>query len=430
MAAQIQDLETLGWYHTIEFPDGRIAKGLQSVDQLRARIAQFDLPANLSGKRVLDIGAWDGWFSFEMERRGAEVVAIDRAANTRFLVAKRELGSNVDHRVLDLLDASPDNLGTFDIVLFFGVLYHSKHPLLALERACALSRDVVCVESFVSDVEPAKPAMEFYETRELRGQFDNWFGPNVPCLLAMCRAVGFAGVHLRSVIEQRAHVQCQRLWPALFGDVGPKPHLLCVENAEYLNQDFSTHRDDYLSLWFEAEAEALTPDQVRVQAGEFGVRPVHVEANATNGWRAIAKLPLGLRAGFSLVSVSGGGGWSNAVHIPIDVPRDWRQSDPGQFPILGVTDGRTYESNRIRAGMGSCVSVWIAEFSTIPERHSASIRMNACSFPASFVSMPDQRGVVQVNALLPSGMEPGTYYCSVWLGESASEQVLVQIVTD
>ena len=77
---QVERLSKLGWYHSIELPDGHVIEGHQSLDQLRRRLAKFPIPADLSGKRVLDIGAWDGWFSFEMERRGAQVLAqIGRA---------------------------------------------------------------------------------------------------------------------------------------------------------------------------------------------------------------------------------------------------------------------------------------------------------------------------------------------------------------
>ncbi|MDE3198431.1 MAG: TIGR04290 family methyltransferase, partial [Acidobacteriota bacterium] len=74
---QVERLSRLGWYHSIELPDGGVIEGHQSVEQLRRRIAQFPIPADLTGRRVLDIGAWDGWFSFEMERRGASVLAVD-----------------------------------------------------------------------------------------------------------------------------------------------------------------------------------------------------------------------------------------------------------------------------------------------------------------------------------------------------------------
>ena len=64
-------------YHSIELPDGSVLPGLQSIEQLRHRLDVFGLPGDLRGKRVIDIGAWDGWFSFECERRGAAVTAVD-----------------------------------------------------------------------------------------------------------------------------------------------------------------------------------------------------------------------------------------------------------------------------------------------------------------------------------------------------------------
>ncbi|HVV43844.1 MAG TPA: DUF1698 domain-containing protein, partial [Bryobacteraceae bacterium] len=117
-------------YHTIELPDGTVLPGLQSVEHLRWRLSLFPLPEDLRGKRVLDIGAWDGWFSFECERRGAEVIAVDCVALNTFIEAKELLGSRVEYLTLDVDELSADRLGTFDIVLFFGVLYHLRHPLL------------------------------------------------------------------------------------------------------------------------------------------------------------------------------------------------------------------------------------------------------------------------------------------------------------
>src|SRR4051794_32418863 len=99
---QIGELNRLGWYHSLELPDGQVIEGLQTIEQLRKRIAQFPIPQDLRGKRVLDIGAWDGWFSFEMERRGAQVMAIDSAEHTQFRVAKELLGSKVEYRIGDI----------------------------------------------------------------------------------------------------------------------------------------------------------------------------------------------------------------------------------------------------------------------------------------------------------------------------------------
>ena len=195
MRAWGREFQASGWWHSFELPDGRTIEGVNSIDGLKRRAALFPIAPNLAGKRVLDIGAWDGWFSFEMERRGAEVVAVDCVDNRNFREIHSTLGSKVDYRVLDVYDLTPDEVGHFDIVLFLGVLYHLKHPLLALERICALTRDLAIVQTFVA-AQSGPPAMQFYETDELGGQFDNWVGPNVSCVLAWCRMAGFLRVDL------------------------------------------------------------------------------------------------------------------------------------------------------------------------------------------------------------------------------------------
>src|SRR3984957_2595655 len=274
---QLQALDRLGWYHSMELPDGRVIAGFQSIERLRARIAQFPIPADLRGKRVLDIGAWDGWFSFEMERRGAEVMAIDATPHERFRIARELLGSKVEFRVDDVCRLSPDKIGHFDIVLFLGVLYHLKHPMLALERVCELATEMVCVESFVTDDGSdlsARPVMEFYATTELCGQFDNWVGPNVACLLAMCRTAGFARVHLESVLDHRAHVSCYRQWPEIGESREPAPYLTSVENAATHQREFSSVNDDYVTIWFKSSRADLTAAEVFPQIGTYGSHPV------------------------------------------------------------------------------------------------------------------------------------------------------------
>src|ERR1700691_6330540 len=96
------DLAQTGWWHSFELPDGRKIHGANDLPGLKRRLALFPIPENLSGKRVLDIGAWDGWFSFELERRGAEVVALDSTDQTRFFAARELMGSKVEHVVGDI----------------------------------------------------------------------------------------------------------------------------------------------------------------------------------------------------------------------------------------------------------------------------------------------------------------------------------------
>lgn len=432
---QIGELNRLGWYHSLELPDGQVIQGLQTIEQLRKRIAQFPIPQDLRGKRVLDIGAWDGWFSFEMERRGAQVMAIDSAEHTQFRVARELLGSKVEYRIGDICRLNSKDLGRFDIVLFFGVLYHLKHPMLALENVCDLATEMACVESFVSDDGTnlsANPVMEFYETTELRGQFDNWVGPNTPCLLAFCRSAGFVRVELQSVMSCRAHVSCFRKWLPR-PTVQPAPYVTCVENSVALDHTFSQLTDDYVSMWFKSDQQGLTVDDVFPEVGPYASRPVVVHATGGDGWHANFKLPIGLDPGWYDVRLQvRDSAFSNVVRIGIDIPESERRKGGSvsvDAPTIRlVTDGRSWERYKVTVGMDSCVSLWAAGLPADCDRRDVRVRLNGTDMPAVFVSAPDAEGASQVNALLPCRMSPGRASISLVHGELESLPVEVELV--
>ncbi|HVP00604.1 MAG TPA: methyltransferase domain-containing protein [Bryobacteraceae bacterium] len=428
---QSEELAKLGFYHSIELPDGRVIPGIQALETQRARIAQFPIPQDLRGKRVLDIGAWDGWFSFEMERRGAEVVAVDATKRTRFLEAKAMLGSKVEHVVADICYLTPKQIGYFDLVLFFGVLYHLKHPMLALERVCELTTELACIESFVTDDQPygTIPTLEFYEGTQLAGQFDNWVGPNISCLLAICRTAGFARVDFKSVVDFRAHVICHREWQEIERS-GPGPDLIVVENSELQDHSFSALRDDYITVWISSEEQNLTCDEIFVQVGPYGTRPAAVRTDVGTAWQANCKLPLGLAPGWHDVSVAvRNSEWSNRVRIAVDLPRVARVSEPsGSLEIAGVYDGRTWERNQVRAGVGSCVSVWVAGVPDGVKRADVSFRLDGTDLPAIFVSpADDEKGTKQINAMVPAGLERGDYRLSVRCRDHESQEIHIQL---
>lgn len=195
-----QQVESIRWYHTIDLGQGLVTSG---IDDTPARLRRIDLPASLEGRRVLDIGAWDGFFSFEAERRGAaRVVAADHFAwhgpgwgtgrgKAGFNLARAVLGSRVEDLDVDVMDLSPERVGTFDVVLFLGVLYHLPHPLLALERVASVTRGLLILETVVDMVGFSRPAVAFYPNRELNGDPTNWWGPNVPAVEGMLRTAGF-----------------------------------------------------------------------------------------------------------------------------------------------------------------------------------------------------------------------------------------------
>jgi len=137
------------WHHIMTFPHGVRSPGAYDPSEMFARLALGDL----RGQRVLDVGARDGYFSFRCEELGAEVVAVDHAPpdGTGFRVAAEILGSQVECKQRNVYDLTPEELGTFDVILFLGVLYHLRHPLLALDRLRALCRGTLFVESLVCD---------------------------------------------------------------------------------------------------------------------------------------------------------------------------------------------------------------------------------------------------------------------------------------
>jgi Protein of unknown function (DUF1698) len=303
-------------YHSIELPDGSVLPGLQPVEHLRWRLSLFGLPEDLRGKRVLDVGAWDGWFSFECERRGAEVVAVDCVELDTFREARELLGSKVQYLTLDVTELSARWLGRFDVVLFLGVLYHLRHPLLGLEKAVELSTDLALIESFVIEREarPVAAVMEFYERGELGGQIDNWCGPSPECLMAMCRSAGFAEVELKDVTNRRASVVCRRRWQE--PGRGPAPHLHSASNNRNYTARFHPAKEEYLCCYFKSEMKELTPETVSIEVDGYGVPALTVAANGPGAWQANCIRPPGLETGPHEVQIrTAGSARSNAVEI-------------------------------------------------------------------------------------------------------------------
>jgi tRNA (mo5U34)-methyltransferase len=328
-------------YHSIELPDGRVLPGLQSIAELKQRIAVFGLPEDLSGKRVLDIGAWDGWFSFEMERRGAEVVALDCVPFDTFLEARGLLGSKVEYRILDVDEISPAALGTFDIVLFFGVLYHLRHPLLGLEKVLSVTRDTALVESFVAAADPAvrhRACLEFYETTELGGQLDNWYGPTPECLLALCRSAGFAQVTWAGERNQRASVVCRRRWPAPPPDPLPAPLLRTVTNNRDYESRFHTGKDEYLLCFFRSGEQAIARDELYVEVDGLGTPALIVSRLTGNEWQANCLRPPDLKPGAHEVRIrTRASAPSNPVEVLMDAPEDAPLPEPGGAEAPRIT---------------------------------------------------------------------------------------------
>lgn len=156
------------------------------------------------GKSVLDIGAWDGFFSFEAKRRGADrVLATDNWAWTKhitkdkgFLLARSALGLSVEQQLLGLEDISLSSIGTFDVVLLLGVIYHLPDPFLHIRRLAEVCTGTMIIETIIS-LDDSEPMMKFYPFDELHGDFSNWWAPNKACLEGMLQVSGFKSVSSR-----------------------------------------------------------------------------------------------------------------------------------------------------------------------------------------------------------------------------------------
>jgi tRNA (mo5U34)-methyltransferase len=202
------------WYHTIELAPGVVTRGWFDT---RAVAGSLPWP-DLRGLRCLDVGAFDGFWGFEMERRGAlEVVAIDvldpaewdwphgstgevaeaigarKGQGDGFLVAHRALGSKVERHELSVYDLDPEQVGSFDLVYVGSLLLHLRDPVRALEKVRAVLRpggQLLLVDAIDLELSLRHPRSPVVRLDGLGRPW--WWKPNQTALARMVEAAGFA----------------------------------------------------------------------------------------------------------------------------------------------------------------------------------------------------------------------------------------------
>lgn len=209
-----QRVAAIPWYHTIELGHGIVTPGF--VDH-REQLPYYHLPESLAGMRCLDVATFDGFWAFEMERRGAaEVVGVDIADGNDcdlprlvrletlknpedkpmglgFRIAHEVLGSKVKHQICSVYDLSPEKVGLFDFVNLGDLLLHLRDPQLALQSIASVCRGTFWM------AEVYVPALEGYGDRRL-SQFSpwlpsfTWWLPSTNTLRAMMAVAGFTDV--------------------------------------------------------------------------------------------------------------------------------------------------------------------------------------------------------------------------------------------
>jgi tRNA (mo5U34)-methyltransferase len=202
------------WFHNLHLPTGHRTAPDHPLGDFPAfkwrQLAQA-LPPDLSGWRALDIGCNAGFYSFELARRGADVLGIDiderYLAQARWARGRFDLPGRVSFRRMQVYDLARTRL-EFDLVLFMGVLYHLRHPLLALDLVASRVRRLLVLQTLTMPgngsqaawvdlpldrreelAGPDWPKMAFVEHR-LANDPTNWWVPNEAAVLAMARSAG------------------------------------------------------------------------------------------------------------------------------------------------------------------------------------------------------------------------------------------------
>ena len=227
------------WYHTIEFAPGLATPGYVDMRPAAPRV----LPESLAGKRALDIGTFDGFWAFEMERRGAEVTAIDlekiddaqwpphkRDELKRevdefgvelghgFRLAAEVLGSGVQRVVSDIYDVTPERIGgPVDLAFIGTLLLHLRDPVRALEQV----RGCLAQDGELRLIEPVSVALTLRAPRRPSAEFQtlhtpfNWWVPNLAGIDAWLRTARFGKVRRLAIVRPPARREMRKAYVAL-----------------------------------------------------------------------------------------------------------------------------------------------------------------------------------------------------------------------
>lgn len=202
-----QQVTKLVWYHTMDLGYGIVTPGIYDH---RPYLKLYGIPRDLSGKSALDVGAASGYFSFEMEKRGARVTATDLAKwmdhdfgalyrpdqpldvledylQMPFDLAKKVLNSSVEKRKINIYDISPETPGTFDLVFCSSLLLHLTDPIRALQNIQRITREMAIIATGIHQDDNTEPLALFSGHKDGMA----WWLPNRPCLESMVQSTGF-----------------------------------------------------------------------------------------------------------------------------------------------------------------------------------------------------------------------------------------------
>jgi tRNA (mo5U34)-methyltransferase len=188
------------WFHTFRLSNGIVLPGR---DPSERKLHHLCLPRDLTGLQVLDVGAFEGYFSFHAKQRNAaKVVAADHLVwNWPECYAKEHFETirTVTDLAVQDVDVTVENLSErlrakFDLVLFLGVLYHAPNMIEYLTKVRECTSGVCIIETLVDALDVDRPSAEFYPAAAVNNDASNFWGPNVAAVVGMCEKVGFSKV--------------------------------------------------------------------------------------------------------------------------------------------------------------------------------------------------------------------------------------------
>jgi len=191
---QLNELKRSYFWHNIILPDGTKTSGRANNEYIWGKLGLKDL----TQKSVLDIGCWDGYFSFECEKLGAQVDAVDLSEAKTFSLLKSITLSDViffagDIEKEETIQKLKPN---YDIILMLGLIYHMKHPFLMIERAYKMCDRKIFIESHLEDFGTEEPMAVFYGKNELMEDKTNWWGFNKEAMMDMLNQAGFKNIDM------------------------------------------------------------------------------------------------------------------------------------------------------------------------------------------------------------------------------------------
>lgn len=244
-------VKQLYWHQSIDLGGGVVTAGAKSLKLCNGEANVVFDRVNLAERTVLDVGAWNGFFSFEAKRRGAaRVLATDsycwshpnfRGRET-FDLARTALGLQVDAMEVDVARLSKETVGEFDIVLYLGVFYHRYDAIEALAAVAPLAKHVLIVETHLDLRDISRPAMAFYPASELAGDDTCWWAPNEHCMRALLLGHGFSEVEISATPGSRYERAVFHAWRTTDARVRPLPRADRLKSTNFLSRFVSNAR--------------------------------------------------------------------------------------------------------------------------------------------------------------------------------------------